>query len=949
MKCSLRMMGSLGAAVTALSGFGDVLITNTWDTAKCPGGNTPITAYDWSDTGNWTTAAGVPNAYNATAVIGKPTTAPRFIDLGTGVKISYLNAKGTSAQANGGNYYLGDVRVGATANSRAIMGTGGDYFFGNVYQTGYNGSFGYVNGSIAGHFDGSLRDPETGYNRDSNWAIASGSLTIRCDWFADSADPDRPSPLNITGYSTSQGSFFFYGPKGADDQTSDWKLTDGSPYLQYAGEGAHTVVPGTHVTGEGIPSGTFVRYVFASTGWIALSQPVSGSAGVKTLSFGAITPKVSATMSMLNLGANNTVSAVKYREQDGCSLTIRDLNAGADYVIVGTADATLIPGDIQINKIGDKGTAAAQVRLQNSRIVFASSYATPKSPAFTIDSAYTSRITVKDGVDTVISTFESLKGTVDKRGEGSLTINLTTAATSGTVKATEGRLVLTKDASLGAAELSIAKVEVGAGASLKIPEEGLQVSDLTVGEGATIEGPGTLRIPRALTASVKLTGGVSVICPSEADLIDANHPWFDLDATDFGTAKMETLVENGTNFVTKWYDSCGNGQFAKRRNTAAVDSSNYPDGSGYCWIRENLHNGMPYVDMGPFYCSNRDASDPSNKGDGRLYGPDRSLAFCDAAGTAFKMGDSSTSGTARPALTAAFFAVGSENGGGTLLGAGGSNYGSYGIVHGYKDGYREAHAPIWCHQDAGYDTNQLRARFTDTALASGTAIFRVNGTTCQPATTSFSGGFDVMTVKAPAGYESNLNGGCIGYFGQYTVHRKYESNCGGLQLGEVLLLTNAVSAAQITAIENHLRYKWRGEKIAGYHTVVQSFRLADGATYSAQVVSAEEAGGAGTLTGDFELTGGFFDIACDANGEFPAAFVVNGKATVPGEVTVRIDASAAAKLSPGTYTILSAANLVCPDFSWTATGPRNRSYALTRDGNQIKLTVSSNGLLLIFR
>lgn len=917
---------------------------HTWDAAVAPGGNTPATAYNWFEKSNWTDKESeVPNVYGTTMVVGKANPAPRFFNLGEGVKSSYFNAINSTAQANGGNHFLGDVTLSggsAYGNAKPVFGlSSGDLIYGTVSVTGdASMSMGYVSGAFAGQF-----------KPKAKWGLV-GTLAVRCDLFADSAVADRTSPFNQDYYDITQGEFHLYGAKGAIEQESNWAISDGSAYLQYAGDGASTVVPGMTVTstdaGVTIPSGTFVRYVFADTGWIALSQPISGS-GLKKLHFAAITPSITVHYRHNTAGQNGVITARKYREEDGCRLILDQYrHTKGTYTTIGlsaTDFANYIPADIAIakNSIYDGDTDPThRMDLRNCRIVFPESYTTPQYPYFSVGTGYEARMTAEDGVEAVLSTVKDILGTVDKCGPGALKINMATASTSGKLKVSSGVLELTKDTSLGANQLYLAELEIAAGATFRIPADGVRVGRLVTAEGAIVEGPGVLILASAQDSisGIKLTGGASVSYGSESELIGGKSPWFDLDATVFGTSKMTTLVENGTNFVTRWYDAHGNGQYAARRNTAAVGSASFPDGSGYCWIRENAYNGMPYVDMGPYYCSQKDV-------DARLYGPDRSLRLYTSGGSGYKQGGGTTIGEALPSLTAAFFVVGSEYEGGSLLGAAGANFDSYGIIHGVRGG------SIWCHQNANYDNNQLRSRFTDANLASGSAIFRVNGTSCQPATTGYSKGFDVITVKAPTSGSGVFKGGCLGYFGQETCTAKaYEQSCGGLLYGEVLLLTNSVTTAQINEIEAFLRYKWRGEWSDGFPNVdMNKLDLGDGSSISTVAVRTKEIAGSGTVNAMLNLTGDAVVAVRElANGTLADAVKVHGRATMPAYVTIRIDSNGVG-LVPGTYTVFEADELYCPTFAWTVSGPSNRSYELQREGDRVLLKIAKKGLAIVVR
>ena len=96
-------LGIFAFAIMAFAGIAFGSGTNTWNNAAAPGGNTPATAYDWSDPNNWTATSYAPTAFGDGADLGSAATAPRFI------RLPALGTFGlTYAKWANNNHLLGD-------------------------------------------------------------------------------------------------------------------------------------------------------------------------------------------------------------------------------------------------------------------------------------------------------------------------------------------------------------------------------------------------------------------------------------------------------------------------------------------------------------------------------------------------------------------------------------------------------------------------------------------------------------------------------------------------------------------------------------------------------------------------------------------------------------------------------------------------------------------------
>lgn len=567
MKIEKQMVG-LCAVLSALSLTAG---TNTWDNAKAPGGNTPITAYDWSDPENWKDASYVPGTWGDGAILGNASPAPRFFRLPELMRV-------TRIEYGPGNYLLGDFYFGDSADAKfgARTSINGDtVIFGDFYTCSlalgpYIASF-----SIAGYF------------RDSNTPVGdriprsqgnvsmgrTGDLTMRMDLWADSPDPVRAAPFQDAGFTLANAGFTFIGPRGAEAQDSAWNLTEGSTYVKFSGDGNNGVVPGMVVTGAGLPTDgdpVFVKYVFKTTGWIELSAAATATADAAALHFAAITPSVEQyikTESGMQSGPHR-MRVVKYREQDGCRVIYRDANAYAGLLgrrwglTPAEVGSGWIPGDIVFSNATRTATATVSVTnwMDVCRLEFPQML-TDSSRAFWAGTAdCDARLTVREGDAGGIPRLVSIRGKMEKRGAGALTLGICEAESTGTLKLTEGSLTLT---SVEARPLSLSALDLAAGTVLALPAEGLSVGSFSAATGAKIVGPGTLTLDLPPEASydegaVTLEGGAKIVVRGgiPGAQISARpvanvvgHPAFWLDAS-----KPETITLNADGEVTRWND-----------------------------------------------------------------------------------------------------------------------------------------------------------------------------------------------------------------------------------------------------------------------------------------------------------------------------------------------------------------------------------------------------------
>ena len=422
---------------------------------------------------------------------------------------------------------------------------------------------------------------------------------------------------------------------------------------------------------------------------------------------------------------------------------------------------------------------------------------------------------------------------------------------------------------------------------------------------------------------------------ARADLVAGLKPIWIIDAADYGSSKMETYVENGTNFLSKWYDSTGSGEYFKSRG-GPKSATGFPLGCADCWVVENANHGMPYVDMGPYLWK--------PNGEGRTFvteGPDRSLLLYGANDIAYRANGASDASDVnkRKALKAAFFVVGTQYGGGTLLGSFGDSFMLISPVnHGQgPDG------PMFAYD--GWRTSDYLPQFNAAKIDSGVTYFKVNGETVYPKETVWQNGFSQISYASDTAIKASALLGCVGTSGNY------ERNSGGLMWGEAIALEEKPTVEQARAIEAYLNAKWFGVRNPGYFAEYGLLELRGAETSligSDGTVYAGALAGFGKLSANLQLTGDTFDVLTDADGAI-GTFTVTGTAQLPAAGTVNV--SGVKKPAAGAYTILASGGLACDLSGWTVVRypGDTREYALSKVGDSIVLTVRPNGLMLLVR
>lgn len=939
------------------------------NTFKFTAANTPRSAYDWNTAANWTDGTlGVPDGWDAKAVFPVADTAPYFVTADTTPKVSDF-------KFNQRVYYIGDLDTGthktksgsALFEGHASLVNGhlddGSYIFGDLTSTKRAGSAKqcyYGPFQLAGHFR-----PGAFVDGTSSAAYAQVDMIVmRMDLFADDTNPVRTEPYHYNIRFIENGGFTLVGPRGADAHVSAWNLEAGSPYLQYAGEGLHGVVPGVTVTGAGIAPDTFVKYVFARTGWIALSKPVeaNGTGANVSLQFGAITPSV--TQYWPNYWQHGDgkryLRVVKYRPEDGCTFVIgnvemTDTGKSTYYTVWGLEkamlDAGYIPGDIVVSNM----TAASSLRYRNNRletvnIRFAGDIESDYMKNLPAAEAYwqipektaVAHLAVDAGKTANIYNLKNVRGTIVKDGSGTLLCHVADTVLGGKLLASEGTLEIARAAATAGQAIVVSNLTLAATACLKIPEDGLTVVNLSAEPGATVVGPGTLTVTGTISGTPSVDGGavldVAIRSLTREACVTAHAPWFNMDVSASGT--LTTVERNGTNFITKIMDANGSGEYVKP----------YFEGEDYQpWLVPAATNGMPFVDLGPFSSTNGVAR-------GQMRYPDRALRLYGANDVAYYGGKETegTKGTVKadtprkPVIRAAVFVVNTAGGGGSLLGASGDGYFSYGVVHG-RDFSRsgETAAPIVCFDKASWESTYL-GYANKSSIDSGATSFRVNGKGVYPRQEGFSGEYDVLSFRSTSGRTSSE----FGHFYQ-EGSPNYENSANGFAFGEYILFTNELDDAAICAVEDYLQAKWYGRRKAGSYAEAKSVRVGVGSTLSLsgsdETLYAEGLTVAGgVIAGDVKLAeAASIEVEVSPSGEI-AGLTVNGTLSLPAAGSVSL-AGSVKTLKSGDYPICAATAVSGDVTAWTPPQDKHMTCSLRVVDNVLVLNVQKHGLAILVR
>jgi len=310
---------------------------------------------------------------------------------------------------------------------------------------------------------------------------------------------------------------------------------------------------------------------------------------------------------------------------------------------------------------------------------------------------------------------------------------------------------------------------------------------------------GTLRVAEGVLA---LTGRQPPYTPELA----TNGLTFHADAT----KNVEWALEGGVRRVSRWGSAVGDGWFA------------YPQVNKPEYRLADL-GGLPVVDLGPM-------------------GSLRHLLFCNT--------NSAVGATNRIAnIRSVFWVMGSQNGGGYLLG-GGTNASNaaahYNFHRGPKMGSNDVVNPIT-------PDHYLWGGPADPKIKDATSITYLNGVATNGSQTVLSGGYDLIGLVMNQ-YATEAEG--FAFDGRYLDSRAFGERSGGQRLAEVLIYNRPLSDAERRGIECYLQRKW----------ALLPYRAHDGSAMTLSVAAGASVDLAGStqpvahLTGSGAVTGGTLQV-----------------------------------------------------------------------------------------
>ncbi|MGN0853228.1 MAG: hypothetical protein ACI4Q3_07600 [Kiritimatiellia bacterium] len=528
--------------------------TNVWQTTTV--GNTPETALDWLDSANWS--------------LGSPPAAGDSVSFASRSGVQYVrlpeNLTLCDLRLVENTYLVGERLVfssaGAGTNPRVYNG----WIFADVTMTTVaDEKSPWVGGN---YFCGRLIAPY------DSIIPASGMVCHRLDRYATSSNPLRTDDLQ--GGETAvvlhpgNASYAVYAA-GAAASASAWSQTEGSPYLSLADASAAPVAVGATVTGAGIPEGTFVRRRFTDLTHIELSQPVAETLSSNVLSFAAFNPDVRLHVQRY-IRQGNSGSALmlcKYLPDDNLQLEIDTFGNAANgtwwEIGLSSSQSPWLPGTLVLHTVGGGHRQGPSDKLHDCHLVFAGTdaggntvFGESRIMAFA-DAVSTARLDVPEGVGE-IANFTNLIGTLVKEGAGTLKIGLADAVNAGALVVAAGTLELAARGTAGVDGVSFASLTMAAGTTLRLPETGMTVSRVALEDGATVCGPGTLKVMGPMSGRVTCLDGARIVyAPGSPGLYAyrpeaqvAGHPAFWVDASK--SASLETVEEDGITYVTRWND-----------------------------------------------------------------------------------------------------------------------------------------------------------------------------------------------------------------------------------------------------------------------------------------------------------------------------------------------------------------------------------------------------------
>jgi autotransporter-associated beta strand protein len=437
----------------------------------------------------------------------------------------------------------------------------------------------------------------------------------------------------------------------------------------------------------------------------------------------------------------------------------------------------------------------------------------------------------------------------------------------------------------------------------------------------------------AFTGTLRVAEGTLAITGSQPPAIPeliTNGLTFHADAT----KNVEWVLSAGVQRVTRWGSAVGDGWFA-------YPKVNQPE------YKASQLGGLPVVDLGPM-------------------GSLRHMLFCNtnsAVGVTNRIMN----------IRSIFWVLGSQNGGGYLLG-GGTNASSsaahYNFHRGVKPGSNDVANPITA-------DHYLWGGGSDPKIRETASKTYLNGVATNGTTTGLSGGYDLVGLVMN---QSATEAEGFAFDGRYLDTQGYSERSGGQRLAEVLIYNRPLSDSERQRLECHLQQKWSLRPYRAYDGSEMTLSVAAGASVdlagsaqpvayltgagsvtngTLQILKGIGAGGAEGEIATLAISGGLTladSSMIDVDIASPAAdkITVTGTGTLGAHVTVNLHNAVSVRgtavyLTPviASGTLSGAANVS----GWTIAGdlPDGYSASLYTANNTVWLRISRQGFLLLFK
>jgi len=552
-----KALHAIAVATAAISGFASETIT--WGSSSW--GYSMSEAADYNQSANWNGGI-VPNSETTDYAANFDTGAQDdsfkgFVKSDVAVRVHGMTASGVRS----GRYvpalaYVSDQPLALEPSSGLSYGM---YFYCPIAHATAGAPY-FMGCDICGSVTGTLHPIGYGFRH-------------RLDLYADHAGGTR-ADYEASKVDCNDSQFSIVPPDTSlEDVTGVWATTAGSRYLaRISHEGALPV--GTIVTGDGIPSGTFLKRIFPD-GSIELSQAATATAGGVSLTFAKMTANVTEHLTMFSQNTQGKISFLTGRKLESDSVTVEvdslfSYSESYGATLLSTIDGCL-PASVILH---DTTEMQSSVTLGNADLTFA---ANPNGAAGFPRTAITQEsadqnvsFTVPAGVDAVISNFQGMTATYVKRGAGTLTLLLSENSqdNTGTITVETGSLEIVGPQDAGQA--AIAKIVVKQGATLVLGEGTLRAGSVEAESGAVLKGPGALYAPGDAAAKFVFVDGASIIltdagtygsfddpAPATAAEIAGYAPALWLAVDDGSTIVTQTAGDD--TLVMTWNDVRGTG------------------------------------------------------------------------------------------------------------------------------------------------------------------------------------------------------------------------------------------------------------------------------------------------------------------------------------------------------------------------------------------------------